>query len=360
MIGYVLGGLLVVVALGVAWARIAGGRRERRSVEGYERALGVLGEVTKRGDQPEGVRILPPEEVGHPHVRPAAPGSHLPPPALRPDVPRPRRPLEPPSPSGPRARLEPPVPSGPPQGGLETGGLETGPPLPPWVPVGPTDGGDGRWRVVEGEGGAEAPPPEPPARGRGTARPAPHRVRARELRGRRRRTVGSLVAAAVVLVAAALAGVELAGSGRGVPPSAVGGAGGSAPAATAPRGGGTGSTGTTPTSTTTTVPRVLTPTSTSATNVSYVAPSGSYDITFAASGGPCWVGVRQDVGGPWLWMQTVPPGSSASYAASGTVVVTLGAPAHIAVAVNGVPVQLPPGYVQPYDVSFVVGGTAAA
>lgn len=104
----------------------------------------------------------------------------------------------------------------------------------------------------------------------------------------------------------------------------------------------------------------LQPTSSSASVVDYAAPASSYTISFSVSGSsPCWLGAQAQPGGPYLWMQTVPAGGTASYTASGPVVIRLGAPPSVTVTVNGRQVALPSGNVQPYDISFAPQGRAA-
>jgi len=60
-----------------------------------------------------------------------------------------------------------------------------------------------------------------------------------------------------------------------------------------------------------------------------------------------------------LWEETVPAGGTTSYTASGPIVIRLGAPPVVSVSVNGVKVDLPPGNVQPYDLSFTPSSTTA-
>lgn len=101
----------------------------------------------------------------------------------------------------------------------------------------------------------------------------------------------------------------------------------------------------------TTTPSVLLPVSSSSSVVAFVAPKGSYSIAMIDSGGPCWVGIAQSPGGPYIWQEMLESGESASYTATGPVVVRIGAPKFLGVKVNGVTARLP-GYVQPYDLDF--------
>jgi hypothetical protein len=154
---------------------------------------------------------------------------------------------------------------------------------------------------------------------------------------------------AVIFVAAVVvAGVQLAGGGNPSRTSAT-----TTTVHTGGRGGGTGTTSTTTSSTTptTTTLATIVPLTTSASDVSYRAPATSYTLAFQASG-PCWVGIQQTAGGPWVWEETVQAGQQATYSASGAVVVRLGSPTMIKIAVDGITVQLPPSNVQAYNLSF--------
>ena len=104
----------------------------------------------------------------------------------------------------------------------------------------------------------------------------------------------------------------------------------------------------------------LQPTSTTSSLVVYQAPASHYTITFSVTGSSdCWLGAQASPGGQYLWMQTVPAGGTASYTANGPVVIRLGAPPVVSVEVNGIKVALPPGNVQPYDISFTPSSAAA-
>jgi hypothetical protein len=104
-----------------------------------------------------------------------------------------------------------------------------------------------------------------------------------------------------------------------------------------------------PAPSTTLKPAVVKPVSISGNEVTFNAPSGHYLITFSAAGGPCYVGVETGLGtGNYLWSDTVQPGASASYKASGSVVVNVGAPAYLAASLNGVPISIPKGVTDDY------------
>lgn len=148
------------------------------------------------------------------------------------------------------------------------------------------------------------------------------------------------------------------GAGAGVGSSPTGGA---APTGTGPSSGRTGSSSGGATGASTGGSSgALKPTASSGSVVDYAAPSGTYTISFVVSGSsPCWLGAQAQPGGPYLWMQTVPAGGTTSYTANGSVVIRLGAPPSVSVEVNGRPVALPSGNVQPYDISFSPQGRAA-
>lgn len=158
-------------------------------------------------------------------------------------------------------------------------------------------------------------------------------------------------AAAVVVGAIAVGGWQLAS--RSGPPSA------SPPTATtiAPSTGHSHGTGhTAPTTAPAATPTTLQPTSTSAALVTYTAPSGSYTISLTATSGTCWLGAQQQVNTTaYLAMWTLAPGQTATYHASGAVVIKIGAPKYVTIEVNGRRVDLPPGNIQAYDIRFATG-----
>jgi hypothetical protein len=96
--------------------------------------------------------------------------------------------------------------------------------------------------------------------------------------------------------------------------------------------------------TTTLKPAVVKPSSVSGNEASYTAPSGHYVLSFATSGGPCFVGVETALGsGDYLFANTLQPGTDATYKATGSLVVNLGAPVYVSVTVNGVALSIPSG-----------------
>ena len=317
-------------------------RSESRSVETYEHALDVLGEVSKRNDS-TGFRILPHDETGRPHLR--RPGDEDA--GVSPGAPvgaRPSRegPLFPPRlpPAGkPKLRFTDP----------SLAGEETEPRDMP---------GLRREEQVTRPAPAVTPPDEPaevavragaprgrPLAGAGfgtrSAWPRQAADRHRQVIMRRVATGG---AGAVAVAAVAVAAVVLSGNGGGH----------HAPNPVTPTTHRRNSASRSKSTTTTTTTQLtsLKPTSVTATDVSFTAPSGHYTLDFQATGGACWIGIQQSVGGPWLFSQTLTPGQSVTYQASGALVVRLGAPSNIGIDVNGLPAQLPSGFKDPYDVEL--------
>jgi len=154
-------------------------------------------------------------------------------------------------------------------------------------------------------------------------------------------------AAAVAVAAIVIAAVDLTGGGARRHPPRPG-----STTTTLHHRGSTSTTTTLASTTTTTLPTTLKPTSVTASVVSFTAPSGRYTLDFAASGGACWIGVEQSTAGPWLFAETLRNGQSATYKASGALVVTLGAPDFIGMRVNGLLAQLPTGVSQSYSVEL--------
>ncbi|MCU1491425.1 MAG: hypothetical protein JWM85_2830 [Acidimicrobiaceae bacterium] len=183
------------------------------------------------------------------------------------------------------------------------------------------------------------------------ARPSEERV-ARPGDDRTVRRAATGAAAAVVLGAIVVGGVELASHKSPTPvvqssgPSTTVPTSGRAPAAGHPKA----------RSTPATTPTTFRPTSTSSTLVTYQAPAGSYTVSFTATAGECWLGAQQQANSSaYLQMWTLTPGQTATYKASGPLVVKIGAPKYVTIKVNGKPVVLPPGNVQAYDISFTTG-----
>lgn len=353
--------VFIVVVLGVLWARFASSHAERQSVRSYQRVLGVLGGVAKRSDASAPVHHPDPEEAGRPHVLQAdSPELFRPAQSALRQVPAPRVRLEPPTPPG-YLPLRPPLAGSPPHPETPAAHPETPtpPPAEPDTIVVPAvvlgyEQGTGSEPDLDDHAG-ETPPAvvfdvesgEPVGQLRSPRslrrlHPHHHQVMRRAATG----------AAAAVALSALGVGVSQLATGRNhspgaatitstTPPSLPGHHAGNG-------GGGSNSTpkpqGNTPTT--------LQPTSSSATVVAYAVPVGAYTVTFKTSSGACWLGAQAQPNGPWLKMWSLNPGQSARYAASGPLVIRLGAPQYVSIEVNGVPVQLPAGKVNPYDISF--------
>lgn len=103
----------------------------------------------------------------------------------------------------------------------------------------------------------------------------------------------------------------------------------------------------------TTVPASLQATTSSTTSADYAAPGSSYTLTLSASGS-CWVLAEATSSGSTLWTGTLEAGQTQQIAATGSVLVRLGAAFVVSVSVNGVPVVLPSDHGSPFDLSFQV------
>lgn len=105
------------------------------------------------------------------------------------------------------------------------------------------------------------------------------------------------------------------------------------------------------TAATSTVP-VLQPTTSTPATALYQAPP-SYTVELRATG-PCWVDATTAIG-TVLWTGTLEPGQTQAVDATGNLVVRLGAAGDVTVSLDGEPVDLPPGFVSPFDMSFDSG-----
>ena len=336
MIALVIVVLAVLVVAAIVWTRVASARSAAKSVETYERALGALGEVSKRTES-AGFRILPHEETGRPHVgRPIDEAGEETPTAHR-DA---RTPGQGPlsssrlAPAGePKLRFSGPnrMPGSMPEAHQQTGDQE----------------GDGQQAGLPATGGTVAGarvrstvarakvPGMAEARARGQAYKSTAE-RHRQVMVRRA-AAGAALAVAVVAVVVATISLSSGGGHRVTLPT------------TTVR---SGSGGHTTTSTTTTLPTSLKPTPVSPSVIAFTVPSGSYTLAFQAAGGACWVGVEHTTAGPWLFAETLRAGQTATYKGSGALVMTLGAPAYIGFTVNGLVAELPSGITQPYNVEL--------
>ena len=399
----IVGGLILLAVAALAWARISAARAERRSIDGYGRALGALGEVARRSEFSGNVRIIPRENAGEnagvAHVRTGAAESEL-----LPDIPSAAAHA-----TDGTARLA--------VGDVGEGRDDTVPgvarevlpvratlpsasPVPVDRPVLsvlprtprislPVSGRPLRF-VDDTLEAADASEPRlvGPASPDGVAtqailrrRQATERRRQATELGRqaalRRATTGS--AAVLALVLAVVGTLQLTGgghhaalttggqkparpanhsggavsgqSGQSGQSSQSGQAGQSSQSAQHPNAGAGLAVG---------AQHNLVPTSTTSSEVSFQVPSRKYLLTFSDSGASdCWVGVETAAGSNvWLWSETLAPGSTTSYQASRPVVVVLGAPRNIEVRVNGVAAELP-AYALSYDLSFTTGTASA-
>jgi hypothetical protein len=368
--------VLAVVVGGVGWARLSSARAERRSLEGYEKTLDLLGDVAKRSDASAEVHVPRPDEVARPHVRPARSAPF-------------------PVPAKSSVRILPPGSSGSPTAGAP------GPRLPvfgdadlvaqPTEPAtelfavvdpradsprepastGPPAGaGDTTDLVPPREGSADDPGRAPrlvfdfDGPGGEVDNPAPGHLDAPGplLGGDRRiRRAATGAAAAVALGAVAVGGWQLASHkatpGHATAPTTPPSRSTAPPERTRPA---THHATHRTTSTSTPPPNMLRPTSTSPSLVTYAAPAGSYTLTFSATTGACWLGAQAQVNtSAYLQMWTLQPGQSATYTASGPLVVKIGAPHYVTIRLDGKPVVLP-DYATPYDVSFSSSASASA
>lgn len=349
-------GLILLTAAVFAWARISAARAEGRSIETYGHALGVLGDVSRRGESSGSVRILTRDTTHGAHVRATGAVGEFPAPVAPRPGQSPQRPVPAaPAPVIPRISLAVPArplrfddtvapaltrqlagPSAASPGGTRPGSPDEVGPGPP----------DEERADLEGEDRADSP-------GDGRAdSPGP---RWRQVSGRR---LASASAAGVAVLLATVGALQLTGGGH--PAAGTGGGttrpGHNTPPA-APATSHSGSGALDPSG----AAQRLVPTSTTTTDVSFRVPSRTYLLTFSDIGTTdCWVGVETAAGsgGAWLWMETLTPGSTTSYKASGPVVADVGAPKNIELLINGVAAELP-GYAGSYDLSFTTGTASA-
>ncbi len=322
MIVLIVLGLVVVVCAVSVWAKVGLSRSERRSMESYEHALEVLGDVSRRSSASRRARgdlqrTTPPERAEEGGEAPA-------------DEPEPTEAIR------RTFRFE-----------------DDSVVYERWSPR-RAPGASRPRRAASASGPRRAASARRPRRPSGTSRPT-----GAAGAGRRRGDVdGSgprlaiswsralAAGAALVLIAAAvIAGLHLAAS-----PTSTANGHGHHPVTTntvahrhhrrSPS-----------RSTTTTAPNSISPVSTSPTVVAFVEPTGSYTLDFSATGSACWIGVQLTSGGPYVMQETLDPGQSTTYSASGAVIVRVGAPKYLSMTVNGLAARLPP-YPQPYDVTF--------
>ena len=326
MIAGIVIGALVLVAGFAIWSSHSRARSERRSVTTHQHALDVLGTVSHRWEGVAPVRAPKPDEIARTHVQPAG------------EMPSARHEgdqLLPIRRSG--VRLVPPSGSTPVRLPMfvDEGVAESGVP----GESGPDEGAPGavvgspgrRGRAAPFDHESLSPVAEVAAR---SSRRARHRYRG----GRPARRATSVAATAVALAAIGVAGWQLASGstpahhGNKTPSSGSKGKKHHHPGGHKPG-------------------KDVVPTSVSASVVTYQTSGPTYTLTFATSS-TCWLGVQQGVNGKYLWMTTLSAGGKASYKASGSIAVRLGAPPYVKVQLNGVNVELPAKNVQPYDITF--------
>ncbi len=361
-------GVIAAIVAGVFWARAIAARGDRRSIDNYQRARGVIGAVARRSESSAPVAKPTAGEVARTHVRLEEDGefARVERPMLRPPVP-PSIVVEPREAehaaaipvfgdSDPSPVVRPPAnfdntrhrhhrrPTAAPQ------------PRPASASSRPTSASSTSRQVDEDEAPHSSGPQDGDAAGvlavdapgEADHQLAGHLVRPHvpERSANRR---AAMVGAAVIVVGAASVGAwQLTSGGNGqhaktalAPPSA----GRAKPTPTVP----STSVPSTP------VPSTLQPTLVSADVVTFKAPARAYTLSFTASG-TCWVGVERSVKGPYLWMTTINPSGSASFRATGAVTVRIGAPSTAHLALNGIAVALPPNRPNPYDVAFTLSG----
>jgi hypothetical protein len=348
MIGIVIAAACVVAAGGVGIARLFAGRTEERSVEGYERALDTLGGVARRSEAKAPVHAPSPPELAQPHVHPPElrpeypPGQepipaaiHLRPPSLAKDGPivfvddgmvgeasetahsetRPRRRRPAPPPPMPATAREPE----PTEHMVFTARIDD---FAPTDEVAPLDG-----QALRRSPRSARPPSKPTRQGRPLVR------------------IGVVV---VVLAGIGVGAWQLSSSRSNGSNSASS----NPPVPSAPSHGAHGK----PTPTPTTLPTKFEPRSTSSSLVVYDVPPGPLHVTFTVTGTSWFGAFTGSVSSPhYTWMQTLGDGEAASYDSSGSISIRLGNPGATSMEVNGTPVDLPSGNVQPYDVTLDVG-----
>ena len=77
----------------------------------------------------------------------------------------------------------------------------------------------------------------------------------------------------------------------------------------------------------------------------------THEVNLAATG-LCWVDATEASTGAVLWTGTLQTGQSRAIAATGSLVLRLGAANDVNVTLNGEPVVLPTGFRSPFDMRF--------
>ncbi len=93
------------------------------------------------------------------------------------------------------------------------------------------------------------------------------------------------------------------------------------------------------------------PTSSTAVTADYSAPATGYTVGLQATG-PCWVEATTTASGALVWTGTLAPGQTRSIAATGSLLLRLGASDDVSVSLNGETVAFPTGFQSPFDMTF--------
>jgi hypothetical protein len=338
MIGLAIAAAFGAAAVTVVVARAIAGRAERRSIQGYERVLDTLGDVTRRSDARAQVHLPTKAELAQPHVRGPSEvdgTSHTPPIDLK-ESPR-TAPI-----SASDRRL------------VFTDVAYVEGPHPQPEEVSRTRGGKvlrgGRAALAAGvvptHSGADGPPVL--HFDDDDVRPATRRSTAGSDRGAANKTQLRVSRRPVGLVVVAL--VVLGGIGVGVwraVDSPAGPRRASAPLRPTPS-------HQTPPPPSTAIPTVFHPATVTTAQVAFDVPTGALHITFVSTGAS-WMGIFHGaVSNPtYEWMDTLSTNQSASFDAHGTTYLRLGNPPQTKVTVNGIPLDLPADKVLPYNVELV-------
>ncbi len=357
--------LLVVILVGVGIAGLLISwlattySRERRSIERYSQAMGVIQKVSEEAGEAEapihhaaaqphikvvgGAKPLePPPQSSFPHSMPPSDiAKALAEQAMHPRGAEPIDLEHPPVDSAPESRF----PHSVPPSGI-AGSLAEEASQPPTLEMP---------RV--GAGVADAPQPKADASARSQHSPMVFDERAGMVAGeeetaswrsasganlRLKPRFGRFAGVAAAIIVVALLGYFAVGKLSGKQAR-------STTATTAPPRASTTTTTSTTTSTTA-VPSVILPVSSTAGASTFSAPSGSYTVVVSATA-PCWVAQSTTVGGNISWDAVLQAGQSHTFSVSGNMVLRSGASTFMNVTLNGVPVKYnsPPGA---YDLIF--------
>ncbi|MHB8438807.1 MAG: DUF4115 domain-containing protein [Acidimicrobiales bacterium] len=98
----------------------------------------------------------------------------------------------------------------------------------------------------------------------------------------------------------------------------------------------------------------FTPTSASTSSATYTLPAADSTLVLTATSGPCWIDVTDVADGAVLWTGTLTSGQSHLLTATGPVHLRLGDAFNVVLRAGGRQVQLPSGFVTPFDATFEV------